>query len=79
MRFMECAELSALRREASRVFKGLTLCRRRARQHAATHSCDARVVSALVRRGDFEAYLQRRLARSTTRIEAHILLHGCQD
>ena len=76
---MECTELSALRREASAVFKGLTLCRRRARQHAAAHSSDARVVSALVRRGDFEAYLQRRLTRSSTRIESHLMVHGCQD
>jgi len=76
---MECEELAALRREASAVFKGLTLCRRRARQHSAAHSSDARVVSALVRRGDFEAYLQRRLARSSTRIESHLLIHGCQD
>ena len=76
---MECKELAVLRREASAVFKGLTLCRRRARQHASAHSSDARVVSALVRRGDFEAYLQRRLARSTTRIESHLVVHGCQD
>jgi len=76
---MECEELAVLRREASAVFKGLTLCRRRARQHAAAHSSDARVVSALVRRGDFEAYLQRRLARSSTRIESHLLIHACQD
>ena len=75
---MECTELMALRREASLVFKDLNLCRRRARLHAAAGVIDARVVSALVRRGDFEAYLQRRLARGTARIEAHLSLHGCQ-
>ena len=76
---MECAKLAALRREASVVFKDLTLCRRRAREHAAAGVCDARVVSALVGRGDFEAYLQRRLSRGTARIEAHLAVHGCQD
>ncbi|HVP51779.1 MAG TPA: hypothetical protein VMT05_06710 [Terriglobales bacterium] len=40
---------------------------------------DVGVASALVRRGDFEAYLQRRLARSSSRIESHVALHGCQD
>ena len=76
---MECAELAALRREATIVFKDLSLCRRRARQHAAATNSEVRVASALVRRGDFEAYLHRRLARSSARIESHVALHGCQD
>jgi hypothetical protein len=76
---MECSELMALRREASLVFKDLAQCRRRARLHAAAGIIDTRVVSALVRRGDFEAYLQRRLARGTARIEAHLTRHPCQD
>jgi len=75
---MGCAELAALRREATTVFKDLSLCRRRARQHAAAMNNDIRVASALVRRGDFEAYLQRRLARSAARIESHLVAHGCQ-
>lgn len=75
---MECAELVVLRREASGVFKDLTQRRRRARQFAAADAGQARIASALVRRGDFEAYLQRRLAKSTARIEAHLLTHGCQ-
>ncbi len=76
---MECAELAAMRREATAVFKDLTLRRRHAREHAAANTSDVRIVSALVRRGDFEAYLQRRLARSTVRIESHVAVHGCQD
>jgi len=76
---MECAELKALRREATAVFKDLTHCRRRAREHAAANTSDAWAVSGVVRRGDFEAYLQRRLARSTARIESHLVAHGCQS
>ena len=76
---MECADLTALRQEASVVFKDLTLRRRRARQYAAAETGQDRVVSALVRRGDFEAYLQRRLAKSTARIEAHLLTHRCES
>jgi len=75
---MECAELAALRQEASVVFKDLTQRRRRARQFAAADTGQERVASALVRRGDFEAYLQRRLAKTTARIEAHLLTHACQ-
>ena len=75
---MECAELAGLRREATAVFKDLSQCRRRAREHTAGTS-DARVVSALVGRGDFEAYLQRRLARGASRIESHVAAHGCQE
>ena len=75
---MECAELLTLRREASVVFKDLTQRRRRARQFAAADAGQERIASALVRRGDFEAYLQRRLAKTTARIEAHLLTHGCQ-
>jgi len=76
---MACADLTALREEARVVFKDLTLRRRRARQYAATSAGVERVASGLVRRGDFEAYLQRRLARSTARIESHLVTHGCQD
>jgi len=75
---MECAELAALRLEASVVFKDLTQCRRRARQYAAAETGQERIASALVRRGDFEAYLQRRLAKGTARIEAHLLTHRCE-
>jgi predicted phage gp36 major capsid-like protein len=75
---MECAELAALRREATVLFKDFALRRRRAREHAAASSGQARIVSALVRHGDFESYLQRRLAKSAARIEAHIATHGCQ-
>jgi len=75
---MECVELAALRREASVVFKDLTQRRRRARQFAAADAGQERIASALVRRGDFEAYLQRRLAKSTARIEAHLVAHDCQ-
>jgi hypothetical protein len=75
---MECAELAALRREATMLFKDLALRRRRAREHAAANSGQAAIVSALVHRGDFEAYLQRRLAKSSAHIEAHVAIHGCQ-
>lgn len=75
---MECVDLAALRQEASVVFKDLTLRRRRARQYAAAEAGQERIASALVRRGDFEAYLQRRLAKSTARIEAHLLTHRCE-
>jgi len=75
---MECAELAALRREATVLFKDLALRRRRAREYAVASSGEARIASALVHRGDYEAYLQRRLARSTARIESHIAGHGCQ-
>jgi hypothetical protein len=60
------------------VFKDLTLRRRRARECAAANAGVERVASGLVRRGDFEAYLQRRLAKSTARIEARLITHGCQ-
>jgi hypothetical protein len=75
---MECAELTALRQEATGVFKELAMRRRRAREYAAVSACGARIASALVRRSDFEAYLQRRLAKSTARIEGHVIAHGCQ-
>lgn len=75
---MECAELAALRQEASTVFRDLRQRRRRARQFAAADTGQERIASALVRRGDFEGYLQRRLAKSTARIEAHLLAHRCQ-
>jgi len=75
---MECAQLKALRREATVVFKDLTLCRRHAREHATANASEATVASALLRSSDFEVYLQRRLARSTARIEAHLTVHGCQ-
>jgi hypothetical protein len=31
-----------------------------------------------LRRSDFEAYLQRRLAKNAARIESHVVTHGCQ-
>ncbi len=52
--------------------------RRRAHEYAAANTGEARLASALVRRGDFEAYLQRRLSKSTARIVAHAVTHGCQ-
>jgi len=75
---MECAALEALRQEATGVFKELTLRRRRAHEYAVANTGEARFGSALVRRGDFEAYLQRRLSKSTARIVAHVVTHGCQ-
>ena len=74
---MECAELAALRQQARIVFKDLTQRRRRAREYAADAGQE-RIASALVRRGDFEAYLQRRLAKSAARIEAHLITHRCE-
>jgi hypothetical protein len=76
---MECVDLAALRQEASLLFRDLTLRRRRARQYAAAEAGQERIASALVRRGDFEAYLQRRLAKSKARIEAHLLTHRCES
>ncbi len=76
---MECADLAALRQEARVVFKDLTQRRRRAREYAAADLGQERIASALVRYGDFEAYLQRRLAKSSARIEAHLLTHRCQS
>jgi len=72
---MGCAELAALRREATAVFKHLALRRRHAREYAAANT---RSASGPLRGGDFEAYLQRRLARSAARIESHLIAHGCQ-
>lgn len=72
---MGCAELAAMRREATVVFKHLSLRRRRAREYAAANG---RSASGPLRSGDFEAYLQRRLARSTARIESHLAAHSCQ-
>jgi len=72
---MGCAELAALRREATAVFRHLALRRRHAREYAAANF---RSVSGPMRGGDFEAYLQRRLARGTARIESHLVAHGCQ-
>jgi hypothetical protein len=79
MLLMECADLGALRQEARVVFKDLTQRRRRAREYAAAGPGQQRIASALVRRGDFEVYLQRRLAKSSARIEAHLLTHRCQS
>ena len=79
MLLMECADLAALRREASVVFKDLTQRRRRAREYAAAEAGQERIASALVRSGDFEPYLQRRLAKSSARIEAHLLTHRCES
>ena len=75
---MECSELEVLRREATTVFKDLTLRRRRAHEYAAANASGSRLISGLVRRGDFEAYLQRRLGKTAARIEAHKITHGCQ-
>ena len=79
MRLMECVDLAALRQEATVVFKDLTQRRRRAREYTAADPGQQRIASALVRCGDFEAYLQRRLAKSSARIEAHLLTHRCQS
>lgn len=76
---MECAELAAMRREATAVFKDLTLRRRHAREHATANAGDVRIAPGLMRCGDFEAYLLRRLARSTARIESHLAVHACQN
>jgi len=76
---MECAELTAMRREATAAFKDLTLRRRRAREHAAANAGDAGSGPRLPRWGDFDAYLRRRLARSAARIESHLAVHGCQN
>jgi len=76
---MGCAELVALRREATAVFRHLGLRRRHAREYAAANPGGFRLVSGPLRGGDFEAYLQRRLARSTARIESHLVAHGCQE
>ncbi len=76
---MECAELAAMRREATVVFKDLALRRRHAREHAVATAGGARIAPGLLRCGDFEAYLLRRLARSAARIESHLAVHACQD
>jgi len=68
-----------MRREATAVFKDLTLRRRHAREHAAADAGDAGIGPGLLRCGDFEAYLLRRLARSAARIESHLAVHGCQN
>jgi len=75
---MECNVLVTLRREATAIFKELTLRQRRAREHAVEKAGRASG-SGFLRRGDYEAYLQRRLAKSTARIEAHIATHVCQS
>ena len=75
---MECAELAALRQEATALFRELVVRRRRAREHAAANSGQARIGSGVLGRGDFEGYLQRRLGKSAARIEGHLLSHGCQ-
>jgi hypothetical protein len=76
---MECAELQALRREATKVFRDLTLRLRRAQEYAAANTCEASLGAALVRpSSDFEVYLQCRLGECTARLEAHIATHGCQ-
>jgi hypothetical protein len=75
---MDCAELKTLRQEAAGLFKELAVRRRRAREYAAGNAGESAVISAAVRRGDFEAYLQRCLAKSAAHIEAHIARHGCQ-
>ena len=64
-----------MRQEATAVFKHLALRRRRAREYAAANAS----ASGPLRGGDFEAYLQRRLARSAARIESHLVAHGCQS
>jgi len=68
-----------MRREATAVFKDLTLRRRHAREHAVANSGGAGIAPGLLRCGDFEAYLLRRLARSAAHIESHISVHGCQN
>lgn len=75
---MECTAVAALRQEATMLFKELGLRRRRAREHAVVKFGRPRIACAHVQRGDFESYLQRRLAISGARIEAHILAHGCR-
>ena len=75
---MECTALAAMRQEATALFKDLALRRRRAREYAVVKSGQPRIASAQVQRGDFEGYLQRRLAKSSARIEAHVLSHNCQ-
>jgi len=75
---MDCPALLAMRAEATTLFKDLAVRRRRAREYAVASSGQSRPGSARVPRGDFEAYLARRLAKSAGRIEAHILTHRCQ-
>lgn len=75
---MECADLVALRREATALFRELAIRKRRAREYDAAHASRGQRETGLTRRRDFEGYLQRRLSKSAARIEAHIARHACQ-
>jgi hypothetical protein len=75
---MQCAELASLRHEATAVFKELFLRQCRSREYAAANARGGTPSRVFARRGDFEVYLQRRLAKSAARIESHIATHGCQ-
>jgi hypothetical protein len=75
---MDCIELAAMRQEATRCFKEFNQRRRRAREFAARQFGEHLPGGLFLRPSDFEGYLQRRLAKSTAQIEAHIAAHGCQ-
>jgi hypothetical protein len=75
---MECLELAGLRVEASRCFREFNHRRRRAREQVAKLRGQQQP-GVFVRPGDFEGYLQRRLAKMTASIESHVALHHCQD
>ena len=75
---MGCTDLAQLRQEATRCYREFNQRRQRARQHAARESGNV-PVAVFLRPSDFEAYLQRRLAKTAAQIEAHVAVHHCQD
>lgn len=75
---MECVQLGSLRLQASQFFRELNERRRRAREFAARESGQHLPAAAYVRPSDFEAFLERRLAKAAASIEVHVAGHRCQ-
>ncbi len=76
---MECAQLRDLRLQASQLFRELNGRRRRTREFAARDAGPHLPAAAYVRPSDFEAFLERRLAKTAASIEAHVVRHRCQQ
>ena len=72
-----CAELRLLRETGRRLRQRLRDSRRRSQEFAAQDRREAPRNGG--RHTDYEAYLQRKMARTDSEIQRHVVEHRCHD
>ncbi len=72
-----CAELERLRETGRRLRQRLRDSRRRSQESSAQDRREAPRNGS--RHTDFEAYLQRKMARTDSEIQRHVVEHGCHE